>query len=129
MEVAPPTLRWSALVAGLVVGVMTGFFGVGGGFLIVMVLVLALRFPMRLEAETSLVIIAINSAAGASAYLSSGEIDFGLAVFFVIGGILGSMFGARAGGRVNEARLSQILAGMIAVIGIYLIIRNAALIA
>lgn len=125
-EQVPDRFQWSALVAGLVVGVMTGFFGVGGGFLIVPALVLVLGFPMRVAVGTSLVIITINSIAGASAHLSTGDIDFGLAAFFIIGGILGSTFGARAAGRVNEARLSQGFAGMIAVIGLYLIIQNAA---
>lgn len=129
VEYVPAGLQWPALAAGLVVGVMTGFFGVGGGFLIVPALVLVLGFPMRSAVGTSLVIIAINSAAGASAQLGNGAIDLTLASLFIVGGIAGSLLGAKAAGKVDEARLSQGFAGMIALVGMYLIIQNASLIA
>lgn len=64
--------RWEVVASGLVVGVLTGFFGVGGGFLIVPALVLVLGLPMRLAVGTSLVVIAINAAAGIVAHLGSG---------------------------------------------------------
>src|SRR5687767_15003299 len=55
---------WKAPLAGLVVGILTGFFGVGGGFLIVPALVLALELPVAMAVGTSLVVIAFNSASG-----------------------------------------------------------------
>lgn len=125
----PATIQWPALIAGFVVGVMTGFFGVGGGFLIVPALVLVLGFPMRFAVGTSLVIIAINSAAGASAHIGAGSIDLALAALFIIGGIAGSLIGARAAGMVDETRLSRGFAGMIAIVGLFLITQNAVLLA
>jgi uncharacterized protein len=117
--------RWPVLAAGLVVGVMTGFFGVGGGFLIVPALVLILGFPMRVAVGTSLVIIAINSASGVVAQLGSGAIDLGVAMLFIAGGVVGSLVGGRLAGRVDDALLSRAFAGLVVVVGLSLIIQNA----
>ena len=118
--------HWTVLAAGLVVGVMTGFFGVGGGFLIVPALVLVLGFPMRLAVGTSLLIIAINSGAGALAHLSTGGFDLPLALLFIIGGVAGATFGGRLAGRIDEAELTRGFAALVALVGLYLIVRNFA---
>ncbi|MFM9107750.1 MAG: sulfite exporter TauE/SafE family protein, partial [Chloroflexota bacterium] len=115
-------------VAGLAVGLMTGFFGVGGGFLIVPALVLALGLPMRVAVGTSLVIIAINSASGIVAHLPTGGIETGVAAAFVLGGFIGSQAGGRLAGRIDDARLARGFAAMVAAIGVFLIVRNAGLV-
>jgi uncharacterized membrane protein YfcA len=115
--------------AGLVVGLMTGFFGVGGGFLIVPALVLALGMTMKLAVGTSLVIIAINSAAGVAAHLGVGGFDWPVALFFVVGGFVGATVGGRLAGRLDEARLSRGFAALVALVGVYLIVRNGMLLA
>jgi uncharacterized membrane protein YfcA len=58
-----PLVWWRVLLGGVVVGFLTGFLGVGGGFLIVPALVLLLRMDMRDAVGSSLLIIAINSVA------------------------------------------------------------------
>lgn len=121
--------RWPALAAGLGVGAMTGFFGVGGGFLIVPALVLVLGFPMRLAVGTSLLVIAINSGAGVVAHLDSGGINLSVAAFFVGGGFAGATAGGRLAGRIDEAKLSRGFAILVAIVGVYLIARNAAALA
>ena len=123
-EPIPHGIRWPVLASGLGVGVLTGFFGVGGGFLIVPALVLVLGFPMRLAVGTSLAIIAINSAAGVLAQLGSGGIDLGLAALFILGGLAGATLGGRLAGRVDEAKLSRGFAALVALVGLYLIARN-----
>jgi uncharacterized protein len=120
---------WPALGTGLVVGAMTGFFGVGGGFLIVPALVLVLGFPMRLAIGTSLVIIAINSAAGATAHMGSGTVNLSLAALFIIGGFVGASVGGRLAGRVDETQLSRAFAALVALVGLSLIVRNGAILA
>lgn len=120
-----PGVRWPVLGAGLGVGVMTGFFGVGGGFLIVPALVLVLGFPMRLAVGTSLVIIAINSAAGLLAHLAGGGVNVPLALLFIGGGFVGATLGGRLAGQIDEAKLARGFAALVAVIGLYLIARNA----
>lgn len=113
-----------ALAAGLGVGVMTGFFGVGGGFLIVPALALVLRFPMRIAVGTSLVIIAINSAAGLLAHLRFAQPDLGVAALFIAGGFIGSYLGSRGAGRFADAQISRAFAAFVAVIGVWLLVRN-----
>lgn len=126
-DVAPTVgLRWEVFVGGLVVGVMTGFFGVGGGFLIVPALVLVLGLPMRLAVGTSLVVIAINAAAGIVANLGTGGVDLPLALLFVAGGALGATLGGRLAGTIDESKLARGFAALVAGVGLYLIARNAA---
>ena len=68
---------WLTLgLTGLGTGLMTGFFGVGGGFVIVPALVPVLGLPMRAAVGTSLMIIALNSASGPVARLGSGGLDW-----------------------------------------------------
>lgn len=119
-------LHWSVLATGLIVGFMTGFFGVGGGFLIVPALVLILRLPMRLAVGTSLVVIAINSAAGVAAHLERGGMNVPLAALFVAGGVMGALTGSRFAGRTDEALLARAFAFLVAGVGAYLIVRNGA---
>lgn len=117
--------RWLRVaVAGLTVGLLTGFFGVGGGFLIVPALVLVLGFGMRSAVGTSLVVIAINSASGLLAHLRYGGIDVGLSLLFVVGGVVGALLGAAVAGRVDERRLQRWFAALVVAVGIWLIVSN-----
>jgi len=59
---------------GMAVGVLTGLVGVGGGFLVVPVLVLLAEVPMKATVGSSLLVIAMNSAAGFAGYLGSVEV-------------------------------------------------------
>jgi len=116
------------LLAGLVVGVMTGFFGVGGGFIIVPALALFVGLPTRKAVATSLVVIVINCTAGLAGHLTLGS---GISrnvlmrpVAFGIGGTIGSFGGARLAGRWPDRTLSRIFATIITGVAIYLLVRN-----
>jgi uncharacterized membrane protein YfcA len=117
-------LSWRVALAGLAVGVLTGFFGVGGGFLIVPALVLVLGLPMREAVGTSLVVIAINAAAALLGHLRFGGIDLGVATLFIAGGALGSILGSRFSGRIDEVRLRQGFAGLVALVALYILART-----
>ena len=117
---------WIIPVAGLTVGLLTGFFGVGGGFVIVPALVLWLGIPMRVAVGTSLVVIAINSLAGAMAYRDDGAFNWMVALLFVAGGLIGGQLGGRAVGRVNETALKRGFAGLMVSIALFLIVANGA---
>lgn len=119
------TPMWQVVGAGITVGALTGFFGVGGGFLIVPALVMVLGFPMRVAVGTSLAIIAINSAISVIARGDIASIDVQVALLFILGGIAGSLVGGRLAGRIDERRLSQGFATMVAVLGVFLIAQNA----
>jgi hypothetical protein len=119
---------WKIAGAGILVGLMTGFFGVGGGFLIVPALALALGMPMAIAVGTSLAIIAINSASGIVAQAGTGAFDVPVAVLFIVGGLVGGFTGGRLAGRVDSRVLSRAFAVLVAAVGAYLIVRNGLLI-
>lgn len=84
-----------ALLAGAVVGGITGFLGVGGGFLVVPALIAFARRGLREAIGTSLLVIAINSAAGFAGHVGAGRLDFGLVGALTIAAVLGAVAGER----------------------------------
>jgi uncharacterized membrane protein YfcA len=100
-----PVVR--VVLAGTAVGFLTGFFGVGGGFVIVPALVLALGYDMPIAVGTSLLVIAVNSAEGLAFRLSAGGVDWGIALPFTVAGIIGVLLGNRIAGRVPAAKLTR----------------------
>ena len=111
-------------LSGTFVGLMTGFFGVGGGFVIVPALVLVLGLSMRVAVGTSLLIIAINSGFSLMAHLRFGGLDIWLVALFILGGIPGALGGARLAGRIPQQRLSQAFAAMITMVAVYVLTRS-----
>ncbi len=103
---------------------MTGFFGVGGGFLIVPALVLILGMPMRLAVGTSLRRHRHQLGCRHRRPPRQRRHRHALAALFVAGGFAGAVLGGRIAGRVDEARLSRGFAALVALVGIYLIARN-----
>ncbi len=104
---------------GLAVGVLTGFVGVGGGFLVVPALVMLGGLPMAVAVGTSLVIIAIKSASGFAEYLATLEtpIDAFTVVLFAAIGSVGSVVGSHLGSRIDERRLKRIFAVTVLLMG------------
>ncbi|WP_256922028.1 sulfite exporter TauE/SafE family protein [Leifsonia sp. NCR5] len=89
------------------VGLLTGFFGVGGGFAVVPALVLALRLPMPVAVGTSLVVITVNSATALVSRLGHGvQLNWPLIATFAAAAIIGSLLGSRITARVSPARLN-----------------------
>lgn len=117
---------WKTVSIGLGLGVLTGFFGVGGGFLIVPALTLLLGLSMRLAVGTSLTVIAMNSLAGLAGYLSGGLVDWELTLLVSVGAVAGALAGARLAAVVPERNLRRGFAGLVAVVALYLVYRNAA---
>lgn len=94
------------VTAGSIVGFLTGFFGVGGGFVIVPALVLALGYEMPVAIGTSLLVIAVSSAEGLLFRLSSEEIDWRVAIPFTVAGMVGVLIGGLTAARVSADRLT-----------------------
>lgn len=92
---APDQYRWIwLLLQGLGVGILTGLVGVGGGFAIVPALVLLGNVPMRQAIGTSLLIIALNAAAGLAGYLGRVTIDWSVTISFTLAAGLGVLIGS-----------------------------------
>ncbi|NOZ31990.1 MAG: sulfite exporter TauE/SafE family protein [Alphaproteobacteria bacterium] len=104
---------------GLGVGLLSGFFGIGGGFLIVPGLMLATGMPLGFAIGTSLVSVSAFGMATAGSYAVSGLVDWRLAAFFVAGGAVGGIFGALAGRWLGGKRniLRFLFAGLVVGIG------------
>jgi uncharacterized protein len=109
----------------LATGVLTGFFGVGGGFVIVPALVLLLGLPLTLAIGTSLLVIALTSAAALAAHLASGSIDWLIASTFTGAAIAGALAGRRLGAIINPRRLGQLFALLLVAIAVVLVAKNA----
>jgi uncharacterized membrane protein YfcA len=117
---------WLEIVpAGLAVGVLTGFFGVGGGFVIVPALVLLLGLPMQVAVGTSLLVIGLTSAAALAAHLSTGSVDWAVALPFTAAGVAGAIAGARVAARVSSVGLRRAFAVLLAAVAVFLLVANA----
>jgi hypothetical protein len=94
------------LLAATAVGLLTGFLGVGGGFLVVPALLFALSLPMQYAAGTSLVVIAITSVAALVVRSGAGASpDWGVVLALTAGSTLAAAVGARLAGRFTPALL------------------------
>lgn len=124
-----PPLRLSKdLAAGVLIGVMTGFFGVGGGFLIVPALAILLRLSMRLAVGTSLAIITATSILGLGAHLLAGRsLDLVVTATMTAACIAGASAGAALAERVPQRGLSRGFAGLVVGVAGYLLISTAVL--
>tara|TARA_R110002049_G_scaffold50370_3_gene143090 strand:+ start:130864 stop:131784 length:921 start_codon:yes stop_codon:yes gene_type:complete len=120
---------WKIATEGTVVGIVTGFVGVGGGFLIVPALVLLGNLPIRLAIGTSLVIIAAKSTIGFAKYehylLSHhSSVDLQTILVFVTIGILGSVIGRSINARLNQHVLKNVFAAFLILLGGFVIVRE-----
>jgi uncharacterized membrane protein YfcA len=112
------------ITAGLVVGFLTGFFGVGGGFVIVPALVMTLGYDMPIAVGTSLLIIAINSAASVAARAGSEALHWGVIVPFTVAAIAGSLGGKRLADEVPSTTLTKAFVALLFAVAGYVAIRS-----
>jgi len=110
--------------AGTVVGFMTGFFGVGGGFIIVPALVLVLGFDMPVAIGTSLLVIAFNSLVALATRVATTGVAWRIVVPFTIAGLLGVVVGGRLGHRASPSRLTRWFAVLLIVVAAYTLARS-----
>ncbi|MEU4781494.1 sulfite exporter TauE/SafE family protein [Micromonospora sp. NPDC023633] len=109
------------LLDGVVVGLVTGLVGAGGGFLVVPALALLGGLPMPVAVGTSLVVIAMKSFAGLAGYLSTVDIDPGLATAVTAAAVVGSLAGGRLAGRVREDVLRRAFGWSVAAMGVFVL--------
>jgi uncharacterized protein len=108
---------------GLGVGMLSGFFGIGGGFLIVPALVGATAMPLICAIGSSLVAVTAFAVTTAVSYAVSGLVDWRLAILFVIGGAAGGSLGFRLGARLagRKRALSLVFSAITIAVGIYVV--------
>ena len=129
----PITLRAAAKLAvvGLGAGGLAGFFGIGGGFLIVPGLILATGMPMIEAVGTSLVSVASFGLTTAVNYAVSGLVEWPTAVLFVFGGIGGGAIGSKVAQHLAGSRraLSNVFAAVVVSVALYMLAHSLGFIA
>ena len=119
----PPVLLSRLVVAGFGVGALTGFFGVGGGFMIVPVLTLWLGFSFRRAVATSLVIITITGLAALASHLVAGTtVDVGITAALAGATAVGALLGTLIGQRLPQRALGQGFAIVVAAVAVFLLV-------
>ena len=125
---APPSQREMPLALivakGVAVGVLTWMVGVGGGFLIVPALVLLGRVPMKEAVGTSLLVIAMKSAAGFAGYLGQVEVAWGFMGVFTAVAVGGILLGTHLVKYVPQATLQRAFAVFLVVMGTFILYQN-----
>ncbi len=111
------------VAAALVVGFLTGLFGVGGGFVIVPALVVALRYEMPLAVGTSLIIIAVNSLGALAARVGHTQIPWHVVIPFTLAAVAGSLAGKRVADRVPGPALTRAFAVLLIAVAGYVAVR------
>ena len=109
---------------GVGVGVLTGFVGVGGGFLIVPALVLLSRVPMKMAVGTSLAIVAAKSYAGFAGYMGAVPIDWTLMGGFTAVTVVASFAGTRIAHRFSQDALKRGFAVFLLFVASYILLKS-----
>jgi len=131
VDAAPVSLRGGALAralaAGVGIGLVTGFVGAGGGFVIVPALALLCGLSMRAAVGTSLLVITMNSAAGFAGAASHASIPWGIVGAMTLSAVIGSFAGAALAGRVTPATLRKGFAWFVLVMAVAMISKQVPL--
>ena len=111
---------------GVAIGGLSGFFGIGGGFLIVPGLMLAADLPMINAIGSSLVSVTAFGVTTAANYALSGLIDWSLAATLLGGGVIGGAIGAATARRLAAQRgaLAGVFSGIVVAVAVYVIWRS-----
>jgi hypothetical protein len=113
------------VVAGTAVGFLTGMFGVGGGFVIVPALILALGFTMPVAAGTSLLVIAANSAVALAQRWGDQALPWNAILAFGIAAVPGVIVGTRLSRTVEPERLARWFILLLLGVAAYTAIRSS----
>ena len=126
-------MSWANLPAivglGLATGTLSGFFGIGGGFLIVPALMLATGMSIMNAVSSSLVAVTAFGLTTAASYAYSGLISWQLAGLFIAGGVVGGLIGTKSARSLSMRRgaLNIVFAAVIVAVAIYMLVRNLSL--
>lgn len=113
------------VLVGLGTGVLSGLFGVGGGFVIVPALVLFSGMGIHQAVGTSLLAIVLISFSGVASYLASGqEFSWDIAGLFLLGGVLGMLLGSRLSRKIHGPALQKLFAIAIVVVAAFVILKS-----
>jgi uncharacterized membrane protein YfcA len=110
---------WIIFLVGLGIGFLTGFIGVGGGFLIVPAMVFAFGCSMQVAIATSLLVIAFNSFFGLATRFATASVEWAVVGAFLAGGLGANIAASKLVRRLDQRRLKRIFAVFILIVGIF----------
>ncbi|TAF33042.1 MAG: sulfite exporter TauE/SafE family protein [Cytophagales bacterium] len=111
-------------IKGIAVGLLTGFVGVGGGFLIIPTLVFSAKLPMKNAVATSLIVIAGNALMGFLGSLKQSPIDWYFLLSFTLCAVLGIGVGMYLNSKLSHEKLKPAFGWFVLFTGIYIIVRE-----
>jgi uncharacterized membrane protein YfcA len=122
-----PAIGLRLVAIGLLVGFLSGFFGIGGGFLIVPAIMLGSGMATINAIGSSLVSVGAFGLTTAMSYAFTGLVDWRIAALFVLGGVGGGLAGVALAGRLAARRtlLTRIFAGVVVAVGCFVLWRSA----
>lgn len=114
----------SIIIKGVFVGLLTGFVGVGGGFLIVPILIFSGKLPMKKAVATSLIIIAANSLIGFVGSLNGEPIQWKFLLAFTTFAVAGIYAGIYLSNKISNEKLKPAFGWFVLITGIYIIVKE-----
>jgi hypothetical protein len=123
-----PQIALRLVGIGLLTGLLAGFFGIGGGFLIVPGIMLGSGMAMLNAVGSSLLSVGVFGLTTATTYGADGLIDWRVAAEFIAGGVLGGLAGLTIAQRLSAKKglLNRVFAGVVLAVAAYVIWRSAA---
>ena len=115
---------WMLVIYGVLIGLVTGFLGAGGGFLLIPALVVLMKLPMKEAIGTSLLIIALNSLIGFSGDIGRYPIDWKFIATVSVIAIAGIFIGGYFNQKVNSHKLKKGFGWFVLTMGIYIIVKE-----
>ena len=115
---------WMLVMYGVIIGLVTGFLGAGGGFLLIPALVIIMKLPMKEAIGTSLLIIALNSLIGFLGDIGLHPIDWKFIIIVSAIAIVGIFIGGYFNQKVNSNKLKKGFGWFVLVMGIYIIVKE-----
>ncbi len=122
-----PSITWRLAATGLLVGALSGFFGIGGGFLIVPAIMLGAGMAAINAVGSSLVSVGAFGLTTAISYAVAGLVDWRIAGFFILGGVAGGLAGTRLARHLatKRAALTRIFAVAVLAVAAFILWRSA----
>ncbi|MDE2486707.1 MAG: sulfite exporter TauE/SafE family protein [Alphaproteobacteria bacterium] len=122
-----PRIAVRLAIIGFLAGLLSGFFGIGGGFLIVPGIMFGSGMPMIYAVGSSLFSVGVFGLSTAANYAISGLVDWRIAILFIAGGVAGGFLGMRVAIRIASRRgaLARVFAFVLFAVAAYMLYRSA----